>query len=224
MTSMTSVKSVDNPENAVLDAAKDMLRRGLVEGTAGNISARRADGNIVITPSSVDYRDMQLDDLVLVDPDGAVLQATDGRSPSSELQLHLACYRAFDDIGSVIHSHPVWATMFAIAREPIPACIDEFAVYCGGEVRCTDYAASGTPEVGANAVKALDGRGAALIANHGLVAVGPRPDKVLHITALVERTAQIVWGARALGGPVPIPEDVNRNFAMVYGYLRANPM
>ena len=65
-------------------------------------------------------------------------------------------------------------------------------------------------------------RGAALIANHGLVAVGPRPDKVLHITALVERTAQIVWGARALGGPVPIPDEVNRNFAGVYDYLRAN--
>jgi L-fuculose-phosphate aldolase len=221
---MTSVKSVASPETAVLDAAKDMLRRGLVEGTAGNISARRSDGNIVITPSSVDYRDMQLDDLVLIDPEGAVLQAADGRSPSSEMQLHLACYQAFDDIGSVIHSHPVWATMFAIAHQPIPACIDEFAVYCGGDVRCTDYAASGTPEVGANAVKALEGRGAALIANHGLVAVGPRPDKVLHITALVERTAQIVWGARSLGGPVPIPEDVNRNFAAVYGYLRANPM
>ncbi|MGD1254895.1 L-fuculose-phosphate aldolase [Mycobacterium seoulense] len=216
------MKFVDNPQNAVLDAAKDMLRRGLVEGTAGNISARRPDGSIVITPSSVDYRDMQLEDLVLIDPDGAVLRAADGRSPSSELQLHLACYRAFDDIGSVIHSHPVWATMFAIAHQSIPACIDEFAVYCGGDVRCTEYAASGTPDVGANAVKALDGRGAALIANHGLVAVGPRPDKALHITALVERTAQIVWGARALGGPVPIPEDVNRNFAGVYGYLRAN--
>ncbi|WP_197512354.1 L-fuculose-phosphate aldolase [Mycobacterium sp. 852002-10029_SCH5224772] len=219
---MTSVKSVENAETAVLDAAKDMLRRGLVEGTAGNISARRADGNIVITPSSVDYRDMQLDDLVLVDPTGSVLQAADGRSPSSEMQLHLACFSAFDDVGSVIHSHPVWATMFAIAHEPIPACIDEFAVYCGGDVRCTAYAASGTPDVGTNAVTALEGRGAALIANHGLVAVGPRPDKVLHITALVERTAQIVWGARALGGPVPIPEDVNRNFAAVYSYLRGN--
>ena len=217
-----SVKFTDNPEVAVLDAAKDMLRRGLVEGTAGNISARRADGNIVITPSSVDYRDMELADLVLVDPEGGVLTAADGRSPSSEMKLHLACYQAFDDIGSVIHSHPVWATMFAIAHQPIPACIDEFAVYCGGDVRCAEYASSGTPEVGLNAVKALEGRGAALIANHGLVAVGPRPDKAMHITALVERTAQIVWGAKALGGPVDIPEDVNRNFAMVYGYLRAN--
>jgi L-fuculose-phosphate aldolase len=221
---MTSVKFVENAESAVLAAAKDMLRRGLVEGTAGNISARRSDGNIVITPSSVDYADMVLEDLVLVDPDGAVLQAKDGRSPSSEMKLHLACFQAFDDIGSVIHSHPVWATMFAIAHQSIPACIDEFAVYCGGDIRCAEYAASGTPDVGANAVKALEGRGAALIANHGLVAVGPRPDKVMHITALVERTAQIVWGAKALGGPVPIPEEVNRNFAGVYGYLRTNPL
>jgi len=218
------VRFVDDTETAVLAAAKDMLRRGLVEGTAGNISARRKDGNLVITPSSVDYADMTLDDLVVVEPDGAVVHAAEGRSPSTEMQLHLACYQAFDDIASVIHSHPVWATMFAIAHQPIPACIDEFAVYCGGDIRCSEYAASGTPEVGSNAVKALDGRAAALIANHGLVAVGSRPDKVLHVTALVERTAQIAWGARALGGPVPIPEEINRNFAGVYGYLRANPM
>lgn len=214
------MRSVENAAAAVLAAAKDMLRRGLVEGTAGNLSARRQDGNLVITPSSVDYAQMALDDLVVVDPDGAVLEAKDGRSPSTEMHLHLACYRAFDDIGAVIHSHPVWATMFAVARQPIPACIDEFAVYCGGDVRCADYAASGTPEVGTNAVKALDGRAAALIANHGLVAVGPRPDRVLHVTALVERTAQIIWGATALGGAVPIPAQVNQNFAAVYNYLR----
>lgn len=218
------MRFVENPETAVLAAGKDMLRRGLVEGTAGNISARREDGNLVITPASVDYEDMALDDLVLVDPDGTVLAAKDGRAPSTEMALHLACYRAFDDIGSVIHSHPVWATMFAVAHQPIPACIDEFTVYCGGDIRCADYAASGTPDVGHNAVKALDGRAAALIANHGLVTVAPRPDRALHITALVERTAQIAWGARALGGPIPVPDEVNQNFAAVYGYLRQNPM
>jgi L-fuculose-phosphate aldolase len=214
------MRFVDRAAEAVLAAAKDMLRRGLVEGTAGNISARQADGTVVITPSSVDYRDMALDDLVVVDADGGVLAAKEGRAPSTEMALHLACYRAFDDIGSVIHSHPVWATMFAVARQPIPAVVDEFAVYCGGDIRCAEYAASGTPEVGQHAVEALAGRAAALIANHGLVAVGPRPDKVLHVTALVERTAQIVWGATALGGPVPIPDEVNSNFAAVYRYLR----
>jgi L-fuculose-phosphate aldolase len=212
----------DAPE-AVLAAARDMLRRNLVEGTAGNISARQADGTVVTTPSSVSYEAMQLDDLVVVDLDGTVISAREGRSPTSELHLHLACYRAFDDIGSVIHSHPVWATMFAVSHQPIPACIDEFTMYIGGDVRCADYGASGSTDVGDHAVKALDGRGAALLANHGVVAVGPSPARTLHIVALVERTAQIAWGARALGGPVAIPQKVNDDFAGVYQIMRTLP-
>ncbi|MGH9302243.1 MAG: L-fuculose-phosphate aldolase, partial [Acidimicrobiales bacterium] len=201
-----------------------MLRRGLVEGTAGNISARQADATIVITPSSVDYALMELDDLVVMDAQGEVLQAKSGRSASSEKLLHLACYEAFDDVGSVIHSHPVHATMFAVAHCDIPACIDEFSIFIGGDVRCTAYAASGTPGVGQEAVKALQGRSAALIANHGLVAVGARPSTVLHVTALVERSAHIIWGARSLGLPVPLPPDVESGFAAIYDYLRQNPM
>jgi L-fuculose-phosphate aldolase len=218
------VRFVDDAPSAVLAAAKDMLRRGLVEGTAGNISARQEDGSVVITPSSVDYAEMQLEDLVVIDLDGHAISAKEGRSASSEKLLHLACYKAFDDVGSVIHSHPVHATMFAITHQAIPACIDEFSIFVGGDVRCTEYAASGTPDVGEQAVKALDGRGAALIANHGMVAVGPKPSTVLHITALVERSAQIVWGARALGEHIPLPDKVNEGFASIYGYLRQNPM
>lgn len=218
------MRYVEDAPAAVLAAAKDMLRRNLVEGTAGNISARQEDGTIVITPSSVDYAEMRLEDLVVVDLDGATLSAAEGRSASSEKLLHLACYKAFDDIGSVIHSHPVYATMFAITHQDIPSCIDEFSIYVGGAVRCTRYAASGTADVGAEAVEALEGRGAALIANHGMVAVGPNPDKALHITALVERSAQIVQGSRALGSAVPLPEKVDAGFASIYGYLRQNPM
>jgi L-fuculose-phosphate aldolase len=218
------VRFVDHAPEAVLAAAKDMLRKGLVEGTAGNISARTADGSIVITPSSVDYEAMQLEDLVVMDPAGEVVDAKPGRSPSSEKLLHLACYKAFDDVGSVIHSHPIYATMFAIAHQPIPACIDEFAIFVGGDVRVTEYGASGTQDVGDNAVEALQGRGAALLANHGMVAVGPKPSTVLHITALVERSAQIEWGARALGGSTPLPAEVNKNFHNIYKYLRDHPM
>jgi L-fuculose-phosphate aldolase len=218
------MRFVPDAPAAVLATAKDMLRKGLVEGTAGNISARQEDGTIVITPSSVDYEEMQLDELVVIHADGGVVAAKEGRSPSSEKLLHLACYAAYDDVGSVIHSHPVFATMFAITHQPVPPCIDEFAVYVGGEVRVTEYAASGTPAVGDNAVVALKDRGAALIANHGMVAVGPNPAKALHITALVERSAQIVWGGRQLGRLHELPEKVNRDFANVYAFLRQNPM
>jgi L-fuculose-phosphate aldolase len=213
---------VDNAPEAVLTTAKDMLHKGLVAGTAGNISARIEDGNIVITPSSVDYDLMELEDLVVIDPAGEVIAAKPGRSPSSEKLLHLACYKAFDDVGSVIHSHAVYATMFAVAHQDIPASIDEFSIFVGGEVRCAKYAPSGTSDVGENAVEALRGRGAALLANHGIVAVGPTPSTALH-TALVERSAQIEWGARALGGSIPLPPEVNKNFHGIYKYLREHP-
>jgi L-fuculose-phosphate aldolase len=218
------MRHVDRAPEAVLATAKEMLRRNLVEGTAGNISARQEDGTVVITPSSVDYNTMTLDDLVVIDLEGNTVSAAEGRSPSSEKHLHLACYRAFDDVGSVIHSHPVFATMFAITHQDIPSCIDEFSIYVGGNVRCSAYAASGSPDVGAAAVEALQGRGAALIANHGMVAVAPSPDRALHITAVVERTAQIVSGARSIGKIVPLPEAVDARFAGYYQYLRQNPM
>jgi L-fuculose-phosphate aldolase len=214
------MRYVDGAHHQVLAAARDMLRRGLVEGTAGNISARQQDGTIVITPTARDYADMQLDDLVIVDPGGATLEAKGDRSPSSEKMLHLACYQAFDDIGSVIHSHPVHATMFAIAHQGIPACIDEFAMYVGGEVRCAEYAPSGSAEVGAQAVKALEGRSAALLANHGMVAIGPDPGAALQVTTLVERTARITWGARTLGPLHPLPDTVSDRFARYYATRR----
>ena len=219
------MKFVENAPEAVLAAAKEMLHRGLTEGTAGNISARQEDGTIVVTPTSVDYDLMEVDDLVVLDPECNVVQAKEGRKPTSEKYLHLACLKAFDDIGSVVHSHPIHATMFAVAHMPIPACIDEFTVFCGGEVRVSEYAKSGTGGLAENMVIALKDRAAALIANHGMVAVSARPDAALKITALVERNAQIILGARMLGALHELPEEVNKEFAGIYtGFLRANPL
>jgi L-fuculose-phosphate aldolase len=209
---------VENAAPAVLTAARELLEKGLVEGTSGNISARREDGTIAITPSSLDYGVMMLEDIVIINPEGDVVSGT--RAPSSEMKLHLACLAAFDDIAVVIHSHAVHATMFAVAQQSIPSCIDEFTMYLGGEVRCTEYAVSGSDELGEQTVKALQGRGAALIANHGMVAVAPTMSKAMHNTALVERSAKIVWGARQLGPVHPLPDKVNRDFQGVYEYLR----
>jgi L-fuculose-phosphate aldolase len=164
---------------------------------------------------------MTIEDLVVIDTEGKVISGE--RSPSSEKLLHLACYGAYEDVGSVIHSHPVYATMFAVARKPLPACIDEFSIYVGGEVRVTGYAMSGSADVGTQAVKALEGRSAALIANHGMVAVGPDPARALHITALVERSAHIIWGASLMGEANALPQEVDRSFGSIYEYMRSQP-
>ena len=203
-----------------LAATQAMVASGLVEGTAGNVSARLPDGNVVLTPSSLAYETMTVDDLVICDLNGVVLEGT--RAPTTEKALHLACLRAHSDIGSVMHSHAMFCTMFAITHQAIPCVIEEFDVYVGGEVAVTDYKMTGTDELGEEAARHLEDRGAVLIANHGLLAVGKTPSDALKVTQLVERTAQVVWGARALGELVPLPDDTMKKFAPIYKMLGRN--
>jgi L-fuculose-phosphate aldolase len=215
------MSGIPDVRQAVLDTAREMYRKGLVEGTSGNVSGRMPDGSAWVTPSSVPYETMGLEDLVLLDPEGKVLEGS--RSPTSEKDLHLACYRAFEEVGGVIHSHATYASMFACARQSIPAAIEEFVVYVGGEVPVCDYALTGTAALGQEAVRHLRDTSAALLASHGMITVGATPAKALHVALVVERTAHIVYGARALGGEVPLPEKTNRDFKGVYQLMRTSP-
>lgn len=215
-------RTADDVRADVLDTARRLYEKGLVEGTSGNVSARMPDGTVCITPSSLPYETMTLDDLVVIDLAGEVVAGE--RSPSSEKGLHLTCYEAFPEVGGVIHSHPVYATMFAVTRQPVPAVIEEFVVFVGGDVPCADYATTGTDAVGEELVKHLADRSAALIANHGMCSIGATAERALHTALVVERSAQIVWGARALGTVHEIPPEVNHNFAGVYRWMRENGM
>jgi L-fuculose-phosphate aldolase len=210
----------DETRKAVLDAAQAMIESGLVEGTAGNVSARLPDGNVIMTPSSVDYLAMTLDDLVLCSPEGKVLAGD--RPPTTEKALHLACLRDHPGIGAVMHSHAMFCTMFAVTHQPIPCVIEEFDVYVGGEVGVTNYRMTGSDELGEEVARHMADRGAVLIANHGLLTVGKHPLDALKVAQLVERTAQIIWGARALGPLVPLPDDTLERFAPIYKMMGRN--
>lgn len=206
-------------KESLLATAKELLRRGLVEGTSGNLSARLPDGNIVLTASSLDYELMTLDDLVECDPDGEVLSGE--REPTTEKALHVACLREHADIGAVIHSHAMFATMFAVTRQPIPCVIEEFDVYVGGEVPVADYRLTGSDELGDEVARWVGDRGAVLMANHGLLTVGKSPEAAMKVASLVERTAQIVWGARQLGDLVPLPAETMDRFDGIYKLMRS---
>lgn len=198
--------------------ARDLLRSGLTEGTAGNLSSRLPDGNVVMSPSSVEYETMGVDDLVVVDLEGRVLEGE--RPPTTEKALHLACLRKHPDIGAVIHSHALFATMFAVTHQPIPCVIEEFDVFVGGDVPVADYRLTGSDELGEEVSRWVGERGAVLMANHGLLTVGKDLKQAFKVASLVERTAKIIWGARALGPLQPLPEQTLKRFAPIYKLLR----
>ena len=89
---------------------------------------------------------MTLDDLVVCDLDGNVLEGE--RGPTTEKALHLSCLRKHDDINATMHCHAKFATMFAVTRQPIPAVIEEFDVYVGGDVPVANYKATGSDDLG----------------------------------------------------------------------------
>ena len=211
-------RSADEIRAALLATAKELLRTGLVEGTSGNLSARLPDGNVALTPSSLSYEQMQLEDLVVVDLDGNLLEGE--RGPTTEMALHLACLRKYPELGGVIHSHAMFATMFAITHQPIPCVIEEFDVFVGGDVPVANYQVTGSDELGEEVASWLADRGAVLMANHGLLTVGKTPEKAMQVAHLVERTAKIVWGARMLGDLVPLPEATREMFAPIYKLMR----
>ncbi|MEQ8841856.1 MAG: class II aldolase/adducin family protein [Acidimicrobiales bacterium] len=207
-----------NVRQAVVDTALKMFHTGLVVGTAGNVSGRLVDGSVAMTPSSVPYDDIVVSGLAIVDLDGEIVEGS--ARPSSEKAMHLRCYQTFPEIGGVVHCHPAHASMFAIARKAIPACIEEVIVYVGGDVPVAAYRTTGSEELADEVVCHLGDRGAVLMANHGLLCVGKSPEDALHTAAVVEHTARIVAGAEQLGGVVPLPEEIITNFTNIYGLIR----
>jgi len=206
---------------AVLAAARGMLDHGLTSGTSGNVSARLPGGHLVITPSGLPYQDMHTSDLVVITMAGGPGgRAAGGRAPSSEWQLHTACYQAFPEIGAVLHSHPPHASMFAATRQPVPAVIDEGVIFNGGDIPVADYAISGSAQVGTNAVAVLADRGSALLASHGLVTVAASPAQALHHAVVAEHCAHVAWGARLMGGHVPLPTATLAAFGAAYQRTR----
>lgn len=202
----------------LLETARRLVREGLVEGTAGNLSARTPEGRVLLTPTALAYETMQPEDLVLCDLGGNVHAGA--RLPTTEKALHLAVLGAHPELGAVIHSHAKIASAFAVAREPIPCVIEEFQLYVGGDVPVARYELTGSDALGAECARHLGERGAVLMANHGLLAVGRDLAEAFHVTALVERTAQIVLAARQLGRVAPLPPETLAKFAHAYGSAR----
>lgn len=177
-----------------------LMSEGLTKGTGGNISYyERESGLIAITPTGYTFEQMKPEDIVLIDIDGNVVEGD--LKPTSEVSMHLGVLRARDDINSVMHAHTTYATALACMREDLPATSYMIAV-AGPNVRCAEYATFGTPELAANAVKAMEDRYAVLLANHGVLTGSSTVASAFNILEEVEYCARLYLIARSAGTPV----------------------
>jgi L-fuculose-phosphate aldolase len=183
---------------------RKMATANLTTGSGGNISALDTEGHVAITPSGIEYFELTTEQIVVTDRGGRALGS--GLTPSSELGFHLALYDQRPDIRAVVHTHSVYATTFACLREEIPA-VHYLVGYCGQRVRVAPYATFGTPELDAAITATIGEDQAVLLANHGLVAVGPTLASAFAVAEEIELVARLYYQTRAIGSPHILPED-----------------
>lgn len=204
---------IEELRQAVLDANIATVRHGLVVSTFGNASGiDRASGRIVIKPSGVPYDQLSADNMALADLDGAVL---DNRfKPSSDLATHAVLYRAFRDIGAVIHTHSTFATIFAQSCRALPPLGTTHADYFRGPVPVTrqltedeiarDYVTA-TGEVIVETFRDIDPLEvpAVLVAGHGPFVWGRDPEDAVTNALMLEEAARMAWHTLVLVPDIP---------------------
>lgn len=187
----------------IIHTCLQMNALGINQGTSGNVSARWQEG-LLITPSGVPYEQLNPEDIVFMDKDG---WADSEQNPSSEWRFHWAILTKRQDIHAVVHTHSLYATALAIKGLEIPAVHYMIAAAGGANIRCAPYATFGTEQLSVNALAALQGRNACLLANHGVIAVGANLAKALWLAKEVEVLAQQYVLSLQLGEPNILPDD-----------------
>ncbi|WP_211226358.1 class II aldolase/adducin family protein [Azonexus hydrophilus] len=175
-----------------------MQPAGLNRGTAGNVSVRDSDG-FLITPTGMPYAGLEAEDIPHMALDGS---HQGRRKPSSEWRFHRDLYAARPEFGAVLHAHSPFAVSLACLRLEIPPFHYMIARFGGDTVRCADYAIFGSQALSDAALRAMEGRCACLLANHGLLVAGRDLDQALALAIELEELCEQYWRACQLGQPV----------------------
>ena len=193
---------------------------GLVKWTSGNASIRDPEtGLVAIKPSGVMFDDLTPESIVVVDPEGRVIEGE--AKPSSDTASHLYIYNHMSHINGVVHTHSNYATAFAAVGQPIPAVLTAIGDEFGGPIPCGGFALIGGEEIGKIVVETIGNCPAVLLKNHGVFTVGKSGKAALKAAIMVEDVAKTVWLSLQIGQPEAISaEDIqklNDRYTNIYG-------
>ena len=192
------MEHINRIRDEIINGGQRLLKEGLVARTWGNISVRVDENHMLITPSGRPYETLTGEDIVLVnyhtsEYDGPI-------KPSSEKELHCEIYRTRKEVHAVIHTHQMNASTVAAAQREVPPILDDMTQIIGPTVRVAEYALPSTKKITKKTVKALRGRNAALMANHGAVCVGKDLDEAFVVCQILEKACKAFIEAEFLGG------------------------
>ncbi|MDK2981176.1 MAG: L-fuculose-phosphate aldolase [Chloroflexota bacterium] len=196
----------------VFDTTQKLVKHGLIRISSGNISVRINDELVAITPSSIPYDELKVEDIVVLDMLGQTVDGT--LRPSVEKMLHIHCYQARPDVHAVIHTHAISAITLSLSRAEIPPLSIEM-VSLGAPIPTLAYSLPGSlvfADRVAGYFQADPHKKAVLLENHGAVVVGSDLKEAFQNASNLETGAQIYYRALVLGRPMRVltPDDLDQ--------------
>lgn len=208
---MSKIKSEHEIKEEMCAIGKRVYDRGMVASNDGNFSVRLNEHEYLCTPTGVSKGFMTPEFICKVDGDGNVLEANEGFRPSSEIKMHLRIYQKRADVHAVVHAHPMYATTFAIAGQPLMDPIMPEAVIFLGGVPLARYGTPRTVEVPDSVEPFLDQYDAVLLENHGALTYSDTLLNAYHKMESVEFYARLLYQTKMIGGPqILSPERVEQ--------------
>lgn len=190
----------------VYDGNMLLPKTGLVAWTSGNVSGRDPEtGYVVIKPSGMRYEDLSPQDMVVLDPQGRVVEGK--LQPSVDAPTHLYVYRHRSDIMGMVHTHSTFATAFAAAGKSIPVYLTAIADEFGQAIPLGVYARIGEEEIGQEIIRSIGASPAILMKNHGVFTIGISVMAAVKAAVMTEDVARTVFYALQIGQPEEIPAD-----------------
>lgn len=181
--------------------------RDLVDGSAGNISARLGPDRLLCTPSGLAKGFLEPDDLIIIDMDGRLVAGRPGRKPTSELAMHLEAYRRRPDVNGVVHAHPITAVALSIAGVSLAECVIPEAIVFLGLVPTTPYATPSSEENRRAISDVIISHDALVLQYHGSLTVGRDVMEAYFRLETLEHTAKIIALSKLMGGGPPLPPE-----------------
>jgi len=196
---------MEKERRLLVEYGQKLITSGLTRGTGGNLSIfSREEKLMAITPTGMDYFKTKLEDIVVMNLKGEIVDGN--RMPSSEYEMHKIFYENREDINAIIHAHTVYATTLACLNWDLPP-VHYLVALAGHNVRCTKYATYGTKELAENALEAMKDRRAVILANHGLLAGANDLLNAFNIAEEIEYCSEIYCRVKSISDPVILQKE-----------------
>jgi len=195
----------EKEKREIINAALEIKRSGLISLSGGNVSIRKENGHVLVTPSGMPYEGMKEEDIIVLNLDGSRVEGTLRESVDTIALLYI--YNHMPEVNAIIHTHQPYATAVGLLEDVFPVAVTTLANVTLGPVNVAPYSSPASLDMGIQTVNHIGDKRAVILKHHGVITVGPTLKDALYAAVYMEDAAKTYLAAKAAGIPALMTDE-----------------